>query len=224
MARIRKHRNKWQVLYRDPATGRERSAGTFARKSDATRQRQAVEYKTQTGEWIDPTLQATPYGEWAQTWIDTKSHLKPKTVATYESLFNSRILPRFGQARLRDIRVIDARAGLRQEAPDIVQQVKILDISPPIPNDTLSFGPDFPDDLRAEIEAALKRAIATASNDRRPTLRPISRKVFPSTGASSNTVRPINWTAPPANSVRSVAAVDSSNAKVSRASSRSVKM
>jgi integrase len=107
MARIRKHRNKWQVLYRDPATGRERSAGTYTRKSDATRQRQAVEYKTQTGEWIDPTLQATPYGEWAQTWIDTKTHLKPKTVATYESLFNSRILPRFGEARLRDIRVID---------------------------------------------------------------------------------------------------------------------
>ncbi len=107
MARIRKHRNKWQVLYRDPATGRERSAGTFTRKSDATRQRQAVEYKTQTGEWIDPTLQATPYGEWAQTWIDTKTHLRPKTLATYESLFNSRILTRFGEARLRDIRAIE---------------------------------------------------------------------------------------------------------------------
>ncbi len=107
MARIRKHRGKWQILYRDPATGRERSAGTFTRKSDATRQRQAVEYKTQTGEWIDPTLQATPYVEWAQTWLDTKTHLKPKTLATYESLFNSRILPRFGEARLRDIRTID---------------------------------------------------------------------------------------------------------------------
>jgi integrase len=107
MARIRKHRNKWQVLYRDPATGRERSAGTFTRKSDATRQRKAVEYKTQTGEWIDPTLQATPYGEWAKTWLDTKTHLKPKTLETYESLFNSRILPRFGDARLRDIRAID---------------------------------------------------------------------------------------------------------------------
>jgi phosphonate transport system substrate-binding protein len=44
---------------------------------------------------------------------------------------------------------------VRTEAPDIVQAVRILMISPPIPNDTLSFGPDFPEDLRAQIEAAL---------------------------------------------------------------------
>jgi phosphonate transport system substrate-binding protein len=37
----------------------------------------------------------------------------------------------------------------------VVQKERILAISPPIPNDTLSFGPDFPADLRAEIEAAL---------------------------------------------------------------------
>ena len=54
-----------------------------------------------------------------------------------------------------DWRVLDARAGLREEAPDVVQKVKILEISPPIPNDTLSFGPDFPADLRQEISDAL---------------------------------------------------------------------
>ena len=61
-----------------------------------------------------------------------------------------------------DIRVLDARAGLREEAPDIVQQVKIIDISVPIPNDTLSFGPDFPADLRTQIEEAL---VAFAETD-----------------------------------------------------------
>jgi integrase len=106
MARIRKHRSKWQVLYRDPSTGRERSAGVYTRKSDATKQRRAVEYQLQAGEWIDPMLQATVYEEWAQTWIDTKTHLKPKTLEGYESLFKSRILPYFGSARLRDIRAI----------------------------------------------------------------------------------------------------------------------
>jgi phosphonate transport system substrate-binding protein len=54
-----------------------------------------------------------------------------------------------------DWRVLDARAGLREEAPDVVQKVRILAISPEIPNDTLSFGPEFPADLRAQIEAAL---------------------------------------------------------------------
>jgi phosphonate transport system substrate-binding protein len=52
-------------------------------------------------------------------------------------------------------RVLDARAGLRQEAPDVVQKVRILALSPAIPNDTLSFGPEFPADVRQKIEEAL---------------------------------------------------------------------
>jgi phosphonate transport system substrate-binding protein len=59
-------------------------------------------------------------------------------------------------------RVLDARANVRNEAPDIVQQVKILGLTSPIPNDTLSFGPDFPSALRAQIEAAL---VAFAKTD-----------------------------------------------------------
>ena len=51
--------------------------------------------------------------------------------------------------------VKDARANIREEAPDVVQKVKILDLSASIPNDTLSFGPDFPAELRASIEEAL---------------------------------------------------------------------
>jgi phosphate/phosphite/phosphonate ABC transporter binding protein len=54
-----------------------------------------------------------------------------------------------------DWEVKDARANLREEAPDIVQKVRILALTDAIPNDTLSFGPDFPADLRAQIEAAL---------------------------------------------------------------------
>ncbi len=54
-----------------------------------------------------------------------------------------------------DWRVLDARANLREEAPDVIQKVKILALSPAIPNDTLSFSPDFPTDLREQIAAAL---------------------------------------------------------------------
>ncbi|NNF88289.1 MAG: PhnD/SsuA/transferrin family substrate-binding protein, partial [Acidimicrobiia bacterium] len=63
---------------------------------------------------------------------------------------------------LKDFRVLDARAGLRTEAPDVIEKVKILEISAEIPNDTLSFGPEFPADIRAQIEAAL---IAFAETD-----------------------------------------------------------
>jgi phosphonate transport system substrate-binding protein len=52
-------------------------------------------------------------------------------------------------------RVMDARANIRTEAPDVVQKVRILAISAPIPNDTLAFGPEFPADLRTQIEEAL---------------------------------------------------------------------
>ena len=52
-------------------------------------------------------------------------------------------------------RVLDARASARADAPDIVQQVRILAITRGIPNETLSFGRDFPPDIRSEIEDAL---------------------------------------------------------------------
>lgn len=52
-------------------------------------------------------------------------------------------------------RVLDARANIRTEAPDVMQKVRILAVSAAIPNDTMAFGPDFPADIRAQIEEAL---------------------------------------------------------------------
>jgi phosphonate transport system substrate-binding protein len=52
-------------------------------------------------------------------------------------------------------RVLDARANVRTEAPDVMQKVRVLAISGAIPNDTLSFGPEFPADVRTQIEEAL---------------------------------------------------------------------
>jgi phosphonate transport system substrate-binding protein len=52
-------------------------------------------------------------------------------------------------------RVLDARANIRTEAPDVVQKVRILTISQAVPNDTMSFSPEFPSDVRAQIETAL---------------------------------------------------------------------
>jgi len=118
MARIRKHRSKWQVLYRDPATKRERSAGVFNRKVDATRQLRAVEYKLEAGEWIDPTLQATLYADWARTWIETRSDLKRSTFDGYVSLLDNRIIPVFGKARLQDIRAINVEQWVADMASE----------------------------------------------------------------------------------------------------------
>ena len=107
MARIRKHRDKWQVLYRDPATKKERSAGVFTRKPDAERKRRLIEREIELGEYIDPDLQNTTYQDWVNRWMATRADLKPKTIAGYESLLRSRILPTFAISRLGRIRTID---------------------------------------------------------------------------------------------------------------------
>jgi phosphonate transport system substrate-binding protein len=60
-----------------------------------------------------------------------------------------------------DYRVLDARAAIRAEAPDVVQKVRILALSAEIPNDTMSFSPDFPADLRDIIMQAVIDYVAS---------------------------------------------------------------
>jgi phosphonate transport system substrate-binding protein len=52
-------------------------------------------------------------------------------------------------------RVLDARGSVTSDAPDIIQKVRLLTLSKEIPNDTMSFSPNFPDDLKQVITAAL---------------------------------------------------------------------
>jgi phosphonate transport system substrate-binding protein len=68
---------------------------------------------------------------------------------------SSRIDAESGNLFVGQVRVLDARQAVRDVAPDVVDQVRILRISAPIPNDTLSFGPDFPQDLADQIVQAL---------------------------------------------------------------------
>jgi phosphonate transport system substrate-binding protein len=60
-----------------------------------------------------------------------------------------------GEIQCGDYVVQDARRNLREEFPDVVQQVRILAVSEPIPNDGVVFGPDFPEDLQGQIVDAL---------------------------------------------------------------------
>jgi phosphonate transport system substrate-binding protein len=58
-------------------------------------------------------------------------------------------------------RVLDARSSIAEELPDIVQQVKILALTPEIPNDTMSFSPDFPEALMEQIIDAITEYIGS---------------------------------------------------------------
>ncbi len=52
-----------------------------------------------------------------------------------------------GRAFAGDVRVLDARASVLETAPDVFEKVRILDLGEQIPNDTVSFGPEFPEGL-----------------------------------------------------------------------------
>lgn len=60
-----------------------------------------------------------------------------------------------GQMWCGDYRVLDARTTIAEEAPDVIEKVRILALSDDIPNDTMSFSPDFPDALREIIIQAM---------------------------------------------------------------------
>jgi phosphonate transport system substrate-binding protein len=60
-----------------------------------------------------------------------------------------------GNLFVGEIRILDARANIRETAPDVIDMVRILRLSAPIPNDTLSFGPEFSPELKAQIMEAL---------------------------------------------------------------------
>jgi phosphonate transport system substrate-binding protein len=54
-----------------------------------------------------------------------------------------------------EYRVLDARLTVVETAPDVMAKTRILALSAKIPNDTLSFGPEFPAELSAQIIDAL---------------------------------------------------------------------
>jgi len=60
-----------------------------------------------------------------------------------------------GKLYCGDYRVLDARAAIAEEAPDVVQKVRILGLSKEIPNDTMSFSPDFPDEIKQVVVDAI---------------------------------------------------------------------
>lgn len=105
MARIRKHRNKWQVLYRDPNTKKERSAGVFERKSDANRVRDSIAGDIATGRWIEPERlgSSMSLSDWWQQIEPTWLRRGDSTRSRDTSYFGSLIEPYLGSQTLSSI-------------------------------------------------------------------------------------------------------------------------
>lgn len=62
-------------------------------------------------------------------------------------------------------RVLDARASVADTAPDIFDRTRILLLTDQIPNDTLSFGPEFPLNTANQIVSALDEWVSEDNPD-----------------------------------------------------------
>ena len=98
---------RWRARYRD-ATGRAHSR-MFKTKADASAFLSTVETDLLRGDWNDPRLTGVPVRDWAQQWIETTAHLKPKTRVEYESNLRNHVLPFFGDTPVGAVDVISVR-------------------------------------------------------------------------------------------------------------------
>jgi phosphonate transport system substrate-binding protein len=72
-----------------------------------------------------------------------------------DDLVDSCVLDADGQLECSGVYPRDARRNIREEAPDVIQKIRILELSQPIPNDTVSFAPAVSDETKTKIVTAL---------------------------------------------------------------------
>jgi integrase len=93
--------SRWRARYVD-GQGREHSKG-FTRKTDATNWLNKQVSDQVTGTWTDPALSGVTFGVMAERWISTKAPRAAKTIAGYQSLLDTVVLPRWSDVPLREI-------------------------------------------------------------------------------------------------------------------------
>jgi integrase len=113
---------RYQVRYR-MLDGRSVTAPvTFASKSDASRYLAKVEADLVRGEWADPRLGRTTFGEWVDRWLDTTVNLRANTKAGYRSVLGHYLRPTFDSYPLARIDALAVRTWLAKLEADGVGQ------------------------------------------------------------------------------------------------------
>jgi integrase len=119
----------WEARYRDAGGGMH--AKTFPTKTQAIRWAREMETDVRRGDWIDPRLARTTFGEWANMYLTTIVHLRNVTRGDYERQLRVHILPVFEDWPIAQIQQVDVRrfiAELRAEsmAPKTLQKVRLV--------------------------------------------------------------------------------------------------
>jgi integrase len=93
--------DRWKARLAIPGRGTRNR--TFNRKIDAQKWLRNEQANLDRAEWTDPRLARMSFSEWSTEWLETRRHLKPKTLAGYESLLRVHLLPQFGEMPLSGI-------------------------------------------------------------------------------------------------------------------------
>ena len=99
--------DRWLVRWRDESGNQ--PSRSFPKKSGSDPETCAEAFEAQRkadqdrGDWIDPRLGNTPFGEYAPLWADSRLH-KAGTAETYALHFRNHIIPAFGKRGLAAIR------------------------------------------------------------------------------------------------------------------------
>ena len=104
-----KRGDKWVGFYRDVA-GKQHTNGNFHRKRDADLWEQEQKSAIRNDTWVDPGRSKMTVGQWSETWMAGRVHLKPKTLSSYRSLLATRVLPTWNTVPLTKIRHSDVVA------------------------------------------------------------------------------------------------------------------
>ena len=94
----------YEFTYRD-STGRQRWQCGYATLAAARGDRAVLQHRRQRGERVVP-IKAT-FADFAGDWLTAQHHLRPSTRERYRWAIETQLIPRFGRARLSDIREDD---------------------------------------------------------------------------------------------------------------------
>lgn len=119
MATIAKYQNTsgatlYRVRYRTP-DNRQTDKRGFSTKRDAQDFAATVEVSKLRGEYVSPSVGRVTVGELGPAWLDRqRGHLKPASVRTYESAWQTNVAPRWSSTPIAGIRHSDVSAWVAE--------------------------------------------------------------------------------------------------------------
>ena len=111
--------NRYRVRYRGPGAAERSQTFTGEKAHDRAKAfATEVEHSKIVGAYVDPGRGRMTVNAWGEQWMSGRVHLKPKTVAGYESLWRSRIAPQWSNVplgRLTNADIASWLASMRRD-------------------------------------------------------------------------------------------------------------